>query len=59
MDEKRVKEILGKQLELLAEVSKKCEDANGLLLLTVGMCALSGMATEIDPLKEFSCLESP
>lgn len=58
MDERQIKETLGKQLELLAEVSKKCEDPKSLLFLTKGMCALAAVSVETDPLKGFNRSES-
>ena len=58
MDEKRVKEILGEQLELLAEVSKKCDDPKCLFFLTKGMCDLAAVSVETDPLKGFNRSES-
>ncbi len=52
MEEKRVKEILGEQLELLAETSKKCNDPKGLFFLTKGMCALADIIDEYDPVQK-------
>lgn len=51
LDQKQAKEILGKQLELLAEVSKKTSKPEVLPELSVAMCEIADRLEEIcDPL---------
>lgn len=51
MEQKQVKEILGRQLELLAEVSKKTSKPEELPELSMAMCEIADRLEEIcDPL---------
>lgn len=51
MDQKQVKEILGEQLELLAEVSKKTGKPGNLPELSEAMCEIADRLKEVyDPI---------
>lgn len=51
MDQKQVKEILGKQLQLLAEVSKKTSKPENLAELSAAMCEIADRLVEVrDPI---------
>lgn len=51
MDQKQVKEILGEQLELLAEVSKKTGKPEELPELSEAMCEIADRLKEVyDPI---------